>query len=119
VEEPHGLDGLVLEQQMTAPADELDGSACALLPISSEVVPLYEFRCRHCGVRFEALTAPTEAPPCPNCKAAAANRLFSPISRPLKLGLRGAAARRSNALRRAREERRREERAKRRDESSG
>jgi len=86
------------------------------LPISSALVPLYEFGCRRCGARFEALTPPTDAPPCPNCGAAAPRRLFSPISGPLKFGLRGAAARRSDALRRVREERRLEERSRRRDE---
>jgi putative FmdB family regulatory protein len=86
------------------------------LPIFSALVPLYEFRCPRCSARFEALTAPAETPPCPSCGAAGPDRLFSPISRPLKLGLRGRAARRSDALRRVREERRREERARRQDE---
>ena len=54
---------------------------------------------------------PGGASPCPECGRAETEKLFSPISRPLKFGLRGAAARRSNALRRAREQRRREQRA--------
>lgn len=82
-------------------------------------MPLYEFRCRRCGVRFEALTAPTETPPCANCGAAEPDRVFSPISRPLKFGLRGVAARRSDAERRGREERRVEERMKRREGREG
>jgi putative FmdB family regulatory protein len=78
-------------------------------------VPLYDFRCRACGAEFEALVSPSEQPVCPNCGEGDPERLFSPISRPLKFGLRGAEARRSNATRRAREERKREERAKRRE----
>ncbi len=77
-------------------------------------MPLYEFRCSQCGTRFEALSATGASLPCPDCGAGAPERLFSPISKPLKFGLRGAEARRSDASRRAREERRREERANKR-----
>ncbi len=84
-----------------------------LLPISSAFVPLYEFKCGRCGERFEALTAPDGEAECPACGAGQPQRVYSPISRPLKFGLRGAAARRSDSLRRAREERRREERGSR------
>jgi putative FmdB family regulatory protein len=72
------------------------------------------FRCRACGERFEELTPPSSDACCPACGAAGPERLFAPISRPLKFGLRGADARRSNAQRGAREERKREERARRR-----
>jgi putative FmdB family regulatory protein len=81
-------------------------------------VPLYEFRCRRCGKRFEELTGPTADASCPACGAEGPERLFAPISRPLRFGLRGADARRSNAVRGAREERRREERARRRAQRS-
>ncbi|HEY3946248.1 MAG TPA: zinc ribbon domain-containing protein [Solirubrobacteraceae bacterium] len=81
-------------------------------------MPLYEFRCRRCGARFDALTASTDTPSCARC-GAATDRLFSPISRPLKFGLRGSAARRPDALRRVREERRLQERAERRQERGG
>lgn len=84
-------------------------------PISSFAVPLYEFACAACGERFEALAAPSERPHCPACGAVEPRRLYSPISPPPRLGLRGAAARRSNALRRAREEQRRERREQRRE----
>jgi putative FmdB family regulatory protein len=82
-------------------------------------MPLYEFECSACGERFEALVAVSEHPSCPACGAAAPERLFSPISRPLKFGLRGVAAKRSNASRRARAEQRREQRAQRRERQTG
>jgi hypothetical protein len=50
------------------------------------------------------------------CQTPEAQRVFSPFAGPFKIGLRGAAARRSNAIRRAREEQRREERARRREQ---
>jgi putative FmdB family regulatory protein len=78
------------------------------------LMPVYEFRCRACGERFDELVAPSEVPPCPACGAKEPERVFSSISRPLKFGLRGGEARRSNAVRRAREEQRRERREQRR-----
>jgi putative FmdB family regulatory protein len=79
-------------------------------------VPRYDFECRACGGRFEALVAVSEQPACPSCGAPDPNRLFSPIAGALKTGLRGAAARRSNATRQAREEQRREGFAKQREQ---
>jgi len=79
-------------------------------------MPLYDFRCRSCGASFEARTPADELPDCPDCGAPAAERLLSGFAGPFTVGLRGAQARRSDAVRQAREERRREERARRQDE---
>jgi putative FmdB family regulatory protein len=79
-------------------------------------VPIYEFECRACGGQFEALVAVSERPPCPACGTLEPLRLFSPISAPPKKGLRGVAARRSNAMRHARDEQLREGFAKKREE---
>lgn len=75
-------------------------------------MPLYDFRCHACQARFEARSSPDALPPCPACGAEATERLLSPFAGPFTLAPRGAAARRSNALRRVREE----QRAERRDE---
>lgn len=43
-------------------------------------MPLYEFRCRCCGERFEHLVRGSVAKDeviCPNCRATGAERLFS------------------------------------------
>ena len=56
-----------------------------------------------------------ETPPCAACGTPGPRRLYSNVSPPPKVGLRGLAARRSNAVRRDREERRQERRAHRRD----
>lgn len=46
-------------------------------------MPLYEYRCPTCGQTFEKLVrlGATEAPPCPSCGAAGAERLISVIAR--------------------------------------
>jgi len=77
-------------------------------------MPLYEFRCRSCETVFEELVRVDEVPACPRCGTPDPERLVSSVSRPRRFGLRGAEARRSNAIRQAREERRREQRAERR-----
>lgn len=41
-------------------------------------MPLYDFKCRKCGHRFEELVRLGEAASCPKCKAARAERQFSP-----------------------------------------
>jgi putative FmdB family regulatory protein len=71
-------------------------------------MPRYDFRCLACGVEFEALVGFSEQPACAGCGAADLQRLFSPIAGPMKTGLRGSDAQRSNATRRAREELRQE-----------
>jgi len=40
-------------------------------------MPLYEYRCRKCGHRFEELVRFGETPSCPECSAAEPERLFS------------------------------------------
>jgi len=71
-------------------------------------VPIYDFECHACGERFEALVAAGQLPACPACATSEPHRLFSPIAGPLKTGLRGSAARRSDSLRHSRDERLRE-----------
>jgi putative FmdB family regulatory protein len=78
-------------------------------------MPLYEFECGACARRFEELASAPSEPVCPACGAPGPNRLLSTFSPPPKVGLRGAEARRSDAVRRAREEQRQERRAQRRE----
>jgi len=78
-------------------------------------MPLYDFRCPACGERFEAVTKPSETASCPSCGTPRCERIYSGFAGPFTVGLRGAAARRSDATRRAREEQRREQRAQRRE----
>jgi putative FmdB family regulatory protein len=67
-------------------------------------VPLYEFDCQACGARFEELVAPGGTAACPACGNERVTRAFSGIaSAPLSVGLRGTAARESNARRSERE----------------
>jgi putative FmdB family regulatory protein len=73
-------------------------------------MPLYDFVCRACGERFEARTSPDDPVACPTCGADEAERQLSGFAGPFTVGLRGAAARRSNARRHAREEQRQERR---------
>ena len=40
-------------------------------------MPLYDFRCRKCGHRFEELVRLNDTVGCPKCKARNAERLFS------------------------------------------
>lgn len=82
-------------------------------------MPLYDFLCRACGQTFEAHAAVDELPACPHCGAAETERQLSTFAGPFRVGLRGAAARRSNAQREAREERRREQRATRKERADG
>jgi putative FmdB family regulatory protein len=78
-------------------------------------MPLYEFECRACGRRFEELVTASQKPLCPACGQPEPDRLLSNISPPPKMGLRGAEARRSDAVRLAREEQRQARRAERRE----
>jgi putative FmdB family regulatory protein len=76
-------------------------------------MPLYDFRCRACGERFETRAPHDELPPCPACGSPDAERVPAAFAGPFTVGLRGAAARRSDATRRVREEQRRERREQR------
>jgi len=78
-------------------------------------VPIYEFTCDACGASFDELTRADELPPCPECGSPDPRRLISQVAPTPRIGLRGAAARRSDATRRAREEKKREQRAARRE----
>jgi putative FmdB family regulatory protein len=40
-------------------------------------MPLYDFQCRSCGSRFEELVKGDDAPACPSCGVAGAQRLQS------------------------------------------
>jgi putative FmdB family regulatory protein len=40
-------------------------------------MPLYEFKCRRCGHRFDELVKVGEIPPCPVCGDSGPERLFS------------------------------------------
>jgi putative FmdB family regulatory protein len=40
-------------------------------------MPFYEFRCPHCGAKFEELCGSTDHPACPKCGSLEAQRLFS------------------------------------------
>ena len=72
-------------------------------------VPLYEFSCPTCGARFEEIVPAGCTAPCPACGAETVNRVFSRIaSAPLPVGLKGKAAKESNARRAEREAQRKE-----------
>jgi putative FmdB family regulatory protein len=77
-------------------------------------MPIYEFECEN-GHRFEELVKVGELPPCSDCGSTEVRRLLSSVSPPLKLEVRGRAAKVSNENRRAREEQRREGWAKKRE----
>jgi len=40
-------------------------------------MPLYEYKCRRCGHRFEEIVRVGETPECPSCRASNPERLFS------------------------------------------
>ena len=82
-------------------------------------MPLYDYVCRACGESFEARTGAEERPACPSCGEPEAERVLTGFAGPFTVGLRGAAAKRSDALRQAREERRREEQRRRREQHPG
>jgi putative FmdB family regulatory protein len=74
-------------------------------------MPLYDFRCPACEHRFEQQVPYGELPPCPACGHPACERMMSAFAGPFTVGMRGLAARRSNAQRTAREEQRAERKA--------
>jgi putative FmdB family regulatory protein len=67
-------------------------------------MPVYEFECERCGVRFEELlSSDAAAPACPECGADGARRLLSPVSPPERVTPRGPKVRDSESRRRERE----------------
>ncbi|HTM26503.1 MAG TPA: zinc ribbon domain-containing protein [Vicinamibacterales bacterium] len=58
-------------------------------------MPLFDFRCRGCGNRFETLVRPPAAPICPACGSAELERLISAASFSVRSGGLSAAARRA------------------------
>ena len=71
-------------------------------------MPLYDFDCAACGETFEAYAPAGETAPCTACGATDVRRRWAAPMPPSRIGLKGAAARRSNATRAVREERRHE-----------
>jgi putative FmdB family regulatory protein len=69
-------------------------------------VPTYDFRCDSCGLEFEASVPVSERAACPECGTPESIRLYRPIAPPAGTGMKGYAARKSNAQRHDREERR-------------
>jgi putative FmdB family regulatory protein len=66
-------------------------------------MPIYEFECEECGVRFEELVAAAaEAVACPECGSAPSRRLMSSVSPPGRQP-RGAGVRSNESQRRERE----------------
>jgi len=65
-------------------------------------VPIYEFECERCGVRFEELVAVGAAAACPECGSERARRVYSAVSPPGRQP-RGAAVRSDESQRRERE----------------
>jgi putative FmdB family regulatory protein len=82
-------------------------------------MPLYDFRCRSCDEQFEALVSTSEVPACTACGGRDVERVYTPFAGPFTVGLRGVAARRSNAVRSEREQQREERRAARRAKPEG
>jgi putative FmdB family regulatory protein len=80
-------------------------------------VPTYDFDCRSCGTRFEAMVAVGEQPPCPECGTPDAERVWGSFAY-VRKGLRGADAKRSDTARRVREEKRKESAAAKREQRS-
>jgi putative FmdB family regulatory protein len=66
-------------------------------------MPVYEFECEKCGLRFEELTSSdTDALDCPGCGSSRTRRLLSPVS-PAGRQPRGAAVRSDESRRGERE----------------
>ena len=80
-------------------------------------MPTYDFDCQTCKARFEAMVAVGEQPPCPDCGAPEAERVWSSFAY-VRKGLRGADARKSDTARRDREIKRRETAAAKREQRS-
>jgi putative FmdB family regulatory protein len=71
-------------------------------------MPLLDLQCQKCSAVFEELVMGDRLPSCPECGAGEVRRLYSQISPPGRIGLRGAAAKRSDSRRAEREVARRQ-----------
>jgi putative FmdB family regulatory protein len=79
----------------------------AHIAVKVDSVPIYEFECPKCGVRFEEIVKAGQTAPCPQCKSSDVKRLYSPIGEGrVPVGLFGKAAKESDAKRKEREARR-------------
>jgi putative FmdB family regulatory protein len=88
--------------------------------VKVDTVPIYEFECAKCGIRFEELVSAGAKAPCPQCKSSEVKRRYSPIGEGrVPVGLSGKAAAQSNAKRKNREERRKEKFAADREKRRG
>jgi putative FmdB family regulatory protein len=81
-------------------------------------MPIYEFDCKECGVRFEELAAAGAAVACPQCGSERTRRLLSQVSPPGRQP-RGAGVRSDESRRRERESARRERLAESRKGKAG
>ncbi|HEU5251979.1 MAG TPA: zinc ribbon domain-containing protein [Solirubrobacterales bacterium] len=70
-------------------------------------MPVYEFECEECGVRFEELVAAGSSAACPACGAERVRRLYSGVAPPSRQP-RGAAVRSDESRRSEREAARQE-----------
>lgn len=70
-------------------------------------MPIYEFECEECGIRFEELVAGEVSLPCPECGSDRTRRLLSPVSPPGRQP-RGARVRSGESARRENEAARQE-----------
>ena len=48
-----------------------------MLTFAEFCMPIYEYECRECGHRFEAIVRLNESPDCPSCQSAKLERLIS------------------------------------------
>jgi putative FmdB family regulatory protein len=79
-------------------------------------MPLYDFRCAGCAEVFELQVAYGALPPCPACGHTETERVMSPFAGPFTVGMRGHAAKQSNAKRAVREEQRAQRKAARQEQ---
>lgn len=82
------------------------------------LMPIYEFECEECGVRFEELAAAGAVVACPQCGSERTRRLLSPVSPPGRQP-RGAGVRSDESRRRERESARQERLAESRRRKAG
>jgi putative FmdB family regulatory protein len=80
-------------------------------------MPTYDFNCKACETRFEALVPVGDRPPCPECGEPEAERVWGSFAY-VRKGLRGADARKSDTARRDREIKRKESAAAKREQRS-